>query len=329
MIGAGPAGLTAGFFLAKAGVSVVVLESDPADVGGISRTVTFNGFGFDIGGHRFFSKSKEVEEFWSDLLPRDLLVKRRTSRIFYRNKFYSYPLRPVEALRKLGIFEAALCIFSYIRAKVNSPRKPRNFEEWISKQFGHRLFRIFFKSYTEKVWGLPCSQISADWAAQRIKGLSPKSILLHGLFPSRKDEGAKTLQETFRYPRKGPGMMWEACARRIREMGGSVLMGHRVERAEYDQVKKKWRVFCAAPGTCELSADHLISSAAIGDLLPRISPSFSPASKAAAASLKYRDFIIVGLVMNGAELFSDNWLYIHDPSVRMGRIQNFKSWSIE
>src|SRR3989441_10159169 len=212
IIGAGPAGLTAGYLLSKEDVDVVVLEADPVYVGGISRTVTYNGFHFDIGGHRFFSKSKAVEDLWTEILPNDMLVRPRSSRIFYDGKFFSYPLRPFEALLKLGVFRSTLCVLSWLKARLFPVRNPRNFEEWVSNQFGKRLFNTFFKSYTEKVWGMNCKEISADWAAQRIRGLSLGSAIKNALLPQRSSNGdrtnvIKTLINSFRYPRKGPGMV--------------------------------------------------------------------------------------------------------------------------
>src|ERR1051326_4093315 len=232
IIGAGPAGLTAAYLLSKNNVPVTVLEVDPVYVGGISRTATYKGFHFDIGGHRFFSKSKAVEDFWTEILPNDMLVRPRSSRIYYNGKFFAYPLRAFEALIKLGVVRSTLCLLSYFKAKLFPVRNPKNFEDWVSNQFGKRLFKTFFKTYTEKVWGMSCREISADWAAQRIKGLSLGSAIRNGLLPKRVSKGrkhvVKSLIDSFRYPRKGPGMMWEVCARKVREMGGQVLMGQRV-----------------------------------------------------------------------------------------------------
>src|SRR6266496_534955 len=231
IIGAGPAGLTAGYLLSKGSVDVIVLEADPIYVGGISRTVTYKGFHFDIGGHRFFSKSKAVEDLWTEILPNDMLVRPRSSRIFYDGKFFSYPLKPFEALLKLGVFRSTLCVLSWVKARLLPVRNPRNFEEWVSNQFGKRLFNTFFKSYTEKVWGMSCKEISADWAAQRIKGLSLKTAILNAILPKKKPKDrkqvVKTLIDSFRYPRKGPGMMWEACARKVQALGGKVEMGRK------------------------------------------------------------------------------------------------------
>ena len=216
IIGAGPAGLTAAYLLSKNQVDVTILEADPVYVGGISRTATYKGFHFDIGGHRFFSKCKAVEDLWSEILPDDMLDRPRSSRIFYAGKFFAYPLKPFEALVKLGIFRSILCVLSWLKARLFPVRNPRNFEEWVSNQFGQRLFNTFFKSYTEKVWGMSCKEISADWAAQRIKGLSLGSAIKNALFPQRRPKDRtkviKTLINSFRYPRRGPGMMWEVCA---------------------------------------------------------------------------------------------------------------------
>src|SRR5919201_1020282 len=246
IIGAGPAGLTAAYLLSKNDVDVVVLEADPIYVGGISRTVTYKGFHFDIGGHRFFSKSKAVEDLWTEILPNDMLQRPRSSKIYYDGKFFTYPLKPFEALIKLGIVRSTICVLSWLKARLFPIRHPRNFEEWVSNQFGKRLFNIFFKSYTEKVWGMSCKQISADWAAQRIRGLSLGSAIKNALFPQRqaKDRSKviKTLINSFRYPRKGPGMMWEACAEKTKAMGGKIEMGCKVVGLEYDPPNGSWTV---------------------------------------------------------------------------------------
>ncbi len=184
-IGAGPAGLTAAYLLSRRGADVTVLESDPEYVGGISRTATYKGFAFDIGGHRFFSKSAEVEKLWNEMLEEDFLERPRKSRIYYRRKVFDYPLKAGDALAKLGALEAILCVLSYVKAGMRPVARPRNFEEWVVNKFGRRLFDTFFKTYTEKVWGMRCSEISADWAAQRIKGLSLTQAVWRSLVPQR------------------------------------------------------------------------------------------------------------------------------------------------
>src|ERR1041385_3496457 len=273
IIGAGPAGLTAGYLLSKNDVDVVVLEADPIYVGGISRTVTHKGFHFDIGGHRFFSKSKAVEELWTEILPNDMLQRPRSSRIYYNGKFFTYPLKPFEALVKLGIFKSFLCVLSWLKTRLFPVREPRNFEDWVSNQFGGRLFRIFFKSYTEKVWGMSCKEISADWAAQRIKGLSLGSAIKNALIPQRyngdRTKVIKTLINSFRYPRKGPGMMWEACAEKVKTMGGKVEMGCKVCGAAYDENTSIWTLQFKDrnDNLHAIEAEHVISSAPMRELV--------------------------------------------------------------
>ncbi|PYL63351.1 MAG: FAD-dependent oxidoreductase [Verrucomicrobia bacterium] len=335
IIGAGPAGLTAGYLLSKEDVDVVVLEADPIYVGGISRTVTYNGFHFDIGGHRFFSKSKAVEDLWTEILPNDMMVRARSSRIFYGGKFFSYPLKPFEALLKLGVIRSTFCVLSWLKARLFPVRNPRNFEEWVSNQFGKRLFNTFFKSYTEKVWGMSCKEISADWAAQRIKGLSLGSAIKNALIPQRyngdRSKVIKTLIHSFRYPRRGPGMMWEMCADKMKALGGKLEMGCRVTRCLYDEVLGNWTVeYKDRQGDLQtIEAEHIISSAPMRELVCGLSPDVSERTKLAAENLKYRDFITVMLILKDRQMFDDNWIYIHDPSVKVGRVQNFRSWSPE
>jgi protoporphyrinogen oxidase len=335
IIGAGPAGLTAGYLLAKAGVSSVIFEGDPQYVGGISKTATYKGYHFDIGGHRFFSKSQEVEDLWSEILPNDMLVRPRSSRILYRNRFFTYPLKAGEALVKLGIFESLRCGFSYLWARLFPVRNPRSFQDWVTNKFGRRLFQIFFKTYTEKVWGMDCTEISADWAAQRIKGLSLTTAVLAALFPKRKPkkgaEVVKTLIESFRYPRLGPGMMWDACAEKYVAMGGTVQMGRRVTQCRYEGSTKKWLVTTEDGDGREYctEADHVISTAPVRELCKMLQPVVSEAASYAAGQLRYRDFITVVLILKDRDTFADNWIYVHDPSVLVGRVQNFKSWSPE
>ncbi|HEY0369937.1 MAG TPA: NAD(P)/FAD-dependent oxidoreductase [Chthoniobacterales bacterium] len=335
IIGAGPAGLTAAYLLSKNNVDVTVLEADPVYVGGISRTATYKGFHFDIGGHRFFSKSKEVNEFWNEILPNDMLNRPRSSRIFYGGKFFSYPLKAFEALRKLGVINSALCVLSYLKARLFPVPNPTNFEDWVTNQFGKRLFNTFFKSYTEKVWGIPCKEISADWAAQRIKGLSLGSAIKNALLPTKQpkdpNQVIKTLINCFKYPRKGPGMMWEECARKTTALGGNIFMGCKVVGCAYDEANQSWNVqFKDEQGNVQtLDSEHVISSAPMRELMRGLKPEVSPRAKEAAEGLKYRDFLTVMLILKNRDAFSDNWIYIHDPKVKVGRIQNFRSWSPE
>jgi protoporphyrinogen oxidase len=329
IIGAGPAGLTAAYLLAKDGQSVTVFEKDPQYVGGISRTESYKGFHFDIGGHRFFSKSKEVEDFWTEILGDEMLERPRSSRIYYNHKFFSYPLVAFEALNKLGIIESGLCVLSYLKAKAFPIKNPTNFEDWVTNQFGKRLFNIFFKTYTEKVWGIPCKEISADWAAQRIKGLSLSSAIWNALFkPSKKagdkDKVIKTLIDSFRYPKQGPGMMWEVCAEKAKANGMTLEMNCGVQQIELKD--GKWGVQTNNKGSFD-GFDYVLSSAPMRELVASVAPAFSQPVLHAASSLGYRDFLTVVLICRDEDAFSDNWIYIHDPSVKVGRVQNFKSWS--
>jgi protoporphyrinogen oxidase len=337
VIGAGPAGLTAAYLLSKHGRQVTVLESDPHQVGGISRTVSHNGFLFDIGGHRFFSKSKAVVDLWDEILPNDFIERPRLSRIYYNGKYYAYPLKAFEALRNLGVVTSAACVASYLLARARPVKSPKNFHEWVRNQFGERLFSIFFKTYTEKVWGLSCDAISADWAAQRIKGLDLGAAIRDGLKRSlglrqRQKPGEpviKTLIESFRYPRRGPGMMWEAAAAKTERQGGQVLLDRTVDSLGYDAATGIWTVSSRrGDGSREtFTARHVISSAPVRDLVNAIRP--RPLSTFNARSLGYRDFLTVALIAKSDKTFPDNWIYIHDPSVKVGRVQNFRSWSPE
>ena len=334
-IGAGPAGLTAAYLLVKQGTPVTVLEQDPVYVGGISRTATYKGFSFDIGGHRFFSKSAEVNALWSELLEKDFLDRPRKSRIYYRGKLFDYPLRAFDALFKLGFFEAARCVLSYLKVKFRPAADEKTFEQWVTNRFGSRLFGIFFKTYTEKVWGMKCSEISADWAAQRIKGLSLTKAIWHALMPQKSggagDKVIKTLINSFRYPRKGPGMLWEEAARRVNAMGGAVLKGQRVTSLCWDEAGGLWTVGTrdASGAEREITCAHVVSSMPMRELASVLHPAPSPQAIAAAGKLRYRDFLTVALVVKDRNVFDDNWIYIHEPGVKVGRIQNYKSWSPE
>jgi protoporphyrinogen oxidase len=335
IIGAGPAGLTAGYLLTKAGLSVAVIEKDPHYVGGISRTVEHEGYRFDIGGHRFFSKSKQVVELWNEILPDDFIERPRMSRIYYEGKFYSYPLRAFEALFNLGIIRSALCMASFAHAKLVPNKHVKSFEDWTVNQFGWKLYSIFFKTYTEKVWGMPCDEMSADWAAQRIKGLSLWGAVVDGLKRSlglnkvpNNGMQAKTLLESFRYPRLGPGMMWDAARDKILATGkGRVLMGHALKQLASDG-QGGWRLTASHDGGERvIRARHAISSAPMRELAARLHP--LPATSLNAKALRYRDFLTVALKIRADDLFPDNWIYIHDSKVKVGRIQNFRSWSPE
>jgi protoporphyrinogen oxidase len=338
VIGAGPAGLTAAYLLCKANVSVTVWEADPHYVGGISRTEIYRGYRFDIGGHRFFSKSQEVEDLWTEILPYDMLTCERLSRIFYRGKFYSYPLDIMEIIDNIGRRQTLLTVASYLKAKLSRPKDINNLEAWITHKFGRRLYHMFFKSYTEKVWGKACTEISADWAAQRIRGFSLSKAARRALLPAQvagtirpghRGKIIKTLITSFRYPRLGPGMLWEAAAAKVRAGGGTVQMGTRVVAIER-RPSGRWRVELDQDGASSWEeVDQLISSAPLGWLVQTIQPALPAEAIEAASGLQYRDFLTVALIVKPTKHFPDNWLYIHDPSLRVGRIQNFANWSPE
>jgi protoporphyrinogen oxidase len=324
VIGAGPAGLTAAYDLTRRGVPTVVFELD-SQVGGLARTMVYKRFRFDIGGHRFFTKVREVRDLWHELLGDDLLVRPRLSRIYYRQKFYDYPLRATNVLANLGVVDSAAVTASYLRARISPVQPETSFEDWIVNRFGRRLYAMFFRSYTEKVWGIPCTEIGAQWAAQRIKGLSLWTAVLNMLQLSR--GGIKTLIDQFEYPRLGPGMMWEACRDRIVAAGGRVQLGARVVAVERDGGEVTAVVVESEGARVRQPVSHVISTMPVKHLVRALRPEVPAATRGATERLKYRDFLTVALIFDRAQLFPDTWIYVHDPAVRVGRIQNFKNWS--
>jgi protoporphyrinogen oxidase len=328
IMGAGPAGLTAAWELIKSGKSVVVWEADPIYVGGISRTVQANGFRFDVGGHRFFSKSAEVNEVWREIMPDDFVDCPRLSRIYYRNKFFSYPLEAMDSFLKLGPFETVRIIFSYIHARANPIRPETTFAQWVTNRFGKRLFDMFFKSYTEKVWGISCDEISADWAAQRIKGLSLREAIISAFKGRQAAPTAKTLIRNFFYPRLGPGQMWETAANKIIERGGWIFLDRKVKTIHWDETGVTHITGTDHLGTFfQQEGSSFISSIPLQELMLVLDPPPPKEVVAAAKALRYRDFVTVCLVVDRADVFPDTWIYIHDPSVKVGRVQNYKNWS--
>ncbi|MGH7592247.1 MAG: NAD(P)/FAD-dependent oxidoreductase [Gemmatimonadales bacterium] len=326
VIGAGPAGLTAAYLLLQAGYAVTVLEADDI-VGGISRTAQYKGFRFDIGGHRFFTKIQPVENFWNHILGDDFINVPRMSRIHYNGKYFDYPLKAFNALSGLGLVNAVRIIWSYVQARLHPSADEQNFEQWVTNRFGQRLYEIFFKTYTEKVWGIPCTEIRAEWAAQRIQGLSLARAILNATALQHRGTAIKSLINEFRYPRLGPGQMWEACRDRIVDRGGEVLMHHRVTEVTCRQGYVVGVVANTAHGERHVAVDHVISTTDIRSLVHALQPAPAESVRAAANGLRYRDFLVVALILDKKDLFPDNWIYIHTPGVQVGRIQNFNNWS--
>ena len=327
IIGAGPAGLTAAFELNRRGVPSTVLEATDM-VGGISRTVERDGWRFDIGGHRFFTKVPEVEAFWHEILPdEDFLLRPRMSRIYYEGRYYDYPLKPLNALRNLGFIEAVRCMASYGWARVRPPKDQRFLEGWISARFGTRLYHHFFKSYNEKLWGRPASDISADFAAQRIKNLTILNAITTAMKPKRNQKEITSLIEEFQYPKYGPGMMWEVCRDKVEAQGTKVVMSSPVVRIEHAGGRARSVVVTNEGVETVYPCTDVISSMPLPVLLRSMEPEPHAAVLAAADGLTFRDFLTIALVVPEKYSFPDNWIYIHSPKVKVGRIQNFGSWS--
>src|SRR5579871_4969927 len=322
VLGAGPAGLTAGYLMAKHGKPVIVLESTDM-VGGIARTEVRDGYRFDLGGHRFFTKVKEVDDLWHEIMKEEFLKRPRQSRIYWNDKFLEYPLEGMDVIRKLGLWELSLCMGSYLWAQVKPKGREDTFEEWVSNRFGKRLYNHFFKTYTEKLWGVPTNEIRAEWAAQRIKGLSFFSAAKAAFF-GNKGNKIKSLISEFNYPRYGPGQMWDAMTDAIRDQGGEVRLRSPVTRIEL----AGGRVVEVEAGGESYTLPHaVISSLPLREIVRMTKPPVPQEVLDAANGLRYRDFLTVALVVDGEDLFPDNWIYIHEPKVRVGRIQNFRSWS--
>ncbi len=331
ILGAGPAGLAAALALTQHGLKPIVLEQS-GTVGGMCRTESHNGFLFDIGGHRFFTKFDEVQALWEDILGDDLLLRPRLSRIYYQGKFFDYPLRAGNALRNLGIRESARCMLSYGRARLRGRGDEENFEQWVSNRFGYRLFDIFFRSYTEKVWGIPTHEIGADWAAQRIKNMELSTAIIGALRRPLgrmvNDQGeVASLIEQFHYPRKGPGMMYDAMADRIRDQGGEIRLHTTVTGLTLESGTITGVTATTEGRNTTLEADHVMSSIPLTALVRGMTP---PAHiTESIAALRYRNLLTVNLIVDAEELFPDNWIYVHEPALQLGRIQNYKNWSPE
>jgi protoporphyrinogen oxidase len=332
IIGGGPAGLTAAYQLSKEQVPAIVLEKDNL-LGGLSRTESYNGFLFDIGGHRFFTKVEAVEKIWREVLSEgDFPTRERLSRIYFNRRFFPYPLRISASLLHVGLTNLAIIPFSFLKARIFPEKQETNFEQWISNRFGKKLYEIFFKTYTEKVWGVPGTEISADWAAQRIKGLSVGEIFkgfVRKQSGRQKSEVVKTLINEFNYPRRGPGMMWEAMGGLIEKSGGEVRKNSDVTKIIWDQRGVRAVEINRHGKTETVEGTDFISSMPIRELFKKLSPPPPPAVLEAAGRLRYRDFLTVALIIDKPDVFPDNWIYVHEPRVKLGRVQNFKNWSPE
>jgi protoporphyrinogen oxidase len=323
LVGAGPAGLAAAYESVTRGLRPIVLEK-AHQVGGMARTEVYKAYRFDIGGHRFYTKASDVEALWKTMLGDDLATVARLSRIYYQGRFFDYPLSLRNTLLNLGFIESCLILLSYLRTKLRPLPEEDTFEQWVTNRFGHRLFETFFQTYTEKVWGIPCNQIQAEWAMQRIQGLSLTAAVSNALFGAN---NAKSLIKHFLYPILGPGMMWQRFGERVEGGGGEIRLDHEVIRLEHEQGRIRRIVARTDETTAEMSAEHYISSMPLGQLVARLDPPPPADVQRAARQLNYRSFAIVGLIVNQAELFPDQWIYVHSPGVRVGRIQNFGNWS--
>jgi protoporphyrinogen oxidase len=321
IIGAGPAGLTAAYLLARDGRAPVVLEALPV-VGGLARTEAREGFRFDLGGHRFFTKVPQVELLWHEVLGEEFLLRPRLSRIYYRGRLIDYPLSGPNLMRTLGPLELSRALLSYAAAIVRPRHEALTFEDWVSQRFGRRLYEMFFRSYTEKVWGVPGNELRAEWAAQRIKGLSFASAAKASLLGNRGND-VRSLIEEFHYPRLGPGQMWEAMRDRVIDWGGEVHTGAPVQEIRLDGQ----RVEEVVTEGRRHRVGQLISSLPLRALGTVVDPPPPAEVVAATAGLRYRDFLTVALVLEGGDLFPDNWIYVHDPDVRVARVQNYRAWS--
>ncbi|TNC71397.1 NAD(P)/FAD-dependent oxidoreductase [Rubellimicrobium roseum] len=333
VIGAGPAGLTAAYEMQKLGLKLrpLVVEASSM-VGGISRTEAHQGNRFDIGGHRFFTKVPEVETMWDEVLGDDFITVPRMSRIYYRGRYFSYPLKLLDALSNIGVYESFRILASYLKWQVFPHKAEETFEQWVMNRFGGRLYMHFFRTYTQKVWGIPPSRIQADWAAQRIRNLSLSKAVWNAIAGAN---DTASLIEQFRYPRLGPGMMWERTRDLVVERGGEVRLGAEVVRMNLDGDRvdsadvRQWGDD-GKPGDEErIYPQEVVSTMALRDLIEAFDPPPPPEVREAAARLRYRDFMIVTLHLDHPDPFPDNWIYIHSPEVKVGRIQNFRAWSPE
>jgi len=323
IIGAGPAGLSAAHKLVMEGARPVVFEKASV-IGGIARTEIFRGYYFDVGGHRFFTKIREVERLWHSMLGNDLLKVPRTSYIYYGGRFFEYPLEFLNTLHGLGFCESLRSLASYGRAKVCPYKEESTVEKWIINRFGRRLYEAFFKHYTEKIWGIPCNRMPADWVAQRIKGLSFSTVLSNAIF---KNQAVKTLIPEFLYPSKGPGMMWGRFQTDILAGGGEIKLDSEVLTCVHDSSKVTSIRYRESGRIREIDVQEVISTTPVPRLVEALDPKAPDSILEAASQLTFRALIVVVLIIDRKDVFPGQWIYVHDPGVQVGRIQNFKNWS--
>ncbi|MBI3731839.1 MAG: NAD(P)/FAD-dependent oxidoreductase [Chloroflexi bacterium] len=332
VIGAGPAGLTAAYELVKHGKTATILEADPVYVGGIARTVLYKGYRFDIGGHRFFSKSQEIMDLWQEVLGDDFLSRPRLSRWLYNGKFFDYPIKPLEILGVFGLLESFRMFLSYGWIKL-FPIKPEvTLADYYINRFGRVLAKPFFIDYNDKLWGMPCNQLSPDFAKQRVKGISFISAIIDPVQQKLKWGGkqdvVKSFIPEFKYPRYGPGQMWEKFRDLVVAAGDTLHMGTRVVKVRHDEQKILALETQNAKGQCEeYVGDYVISSMPLRKMILSMDPPPPPEVVEAAKSLKLRDFITVALIVNRKDLFPDQWVYLHDKGMKPIRMQNFNNWS--
>jgi protoporphyrinogen oxidase len=327
IIGAGPSGLAAAYELTKHGASAMVLETSNK-VGGLARTLEHEGCLFDIGPHRFYTKNREVHQLYLSILAEDVVLVKRLTRILYNNRLFDYPLTPLNVVRGLGLAECGLVISAYGLSQIRqyvSPREERTFEDWVTNRFGARLYETFFKNYTEKVWGIPCSHLGADWAAQRIKGLSLPEAARNALF--RNNGRVKSLINEFLFPRLGSGQLYEKMRSIIEERGGIVQTNSRVSRILREGGRVRSLVIQGVDGVQqELPVNFLLSSAPITDMVEMMDPPPPDAVLAACRALQFRDHLGIHIKLQGVP-FPDNWIYIHSKEVKMARLSNYRNFS--
>jgi protoporphyrinogen oxidase len=327
IIGAGPAGLTAAMELGKSSFRSIVVEKDRV-VGGLSRTVIFKGYRFDIGGHRFFTKVNAVNQFWADVLGHEFQLRSRQSRIYFSGRYFDYPLKLANVVLGLGLFPSFWALLSYIRAHVKPRPSESSLEDYLVNRFGRVLHETFFRTYTEKLWGMPCCEISADWAAQRIRGLSFYRAVRAAL-SSKHARKIKSLTGSFYYPRLGPGQMWETVEARINDGRSTLLKDTEAVSLRHTNNNVREVVIESEGKYSLIPSRAVISSMPLRELIEKLDPPAPPQILEAASTLRYRDFLTIALIIKEPVLFRDKWIYIHDPFVKVSRIQNYGNWSTD